>query len=849
MKKTLLTSAIIAFVSMAAVSQQRLVLLEHFTQASCGPCASQNPALKAVLDANQGKVIAIKYQTSWPGTDPMNAANPADAQTRVTYYNVSGVPSSRLDGNVYSGAPSGVTNTVVNNRYGVTSPTDVKIKYRVIDNAAPINDSMALEVKVRAISAIPAGRKLHTVAIERVIEFPTPPGSNGEKKFEYVMKKMFPDGNGTNLPAMAAGDSLTYNFKWSLVRSNGSQAYYDLGQASAVAFVQNNTTKEVNGAGYDAPRPWLSVEMAPGIKPVKVKSDAEQSFTFLAVSKSNQNQTFQFKKVLTGLPAGWTTSVEILGNNITTDTGSFPISANSTIPVIVKLNGPNAGNQNKKINIRIDVNSKEILPGSLKSVKFTAVTPSNVMLLDLPGTALTRFTGVLSAFSQANVALSPEEVAGLDTSGFNVNNIKKIIYSTGGAFSSTLPAERATVFMNYLNSGGKMLVVGQDIGYDLSGSGASPEAEAFFADYMGAEYISDGTTAAIVAQANPEDSLISPFMYSTISLSGTDSYPEQLSVSGTAPNAKTFLKYANDNSAAILNSGPNWKVAFVGFRMEAFGTTGTGATLRNSIFGRILGWLDGNSSIVATPTTNGPLSFCQGSSVTLTSAPGNSYLWNTGVTTPSITVNNTGTFYVQVTTPNGSNLSQALIVTRNSNPTVGTQPLSITKTYGENATFSVSSPTQNVSFQWQVNLGAGFVNISNGGQYAGVTTSTLTISSVTVDNNSNQFRCILTTIEGCTAQSSNAVLTTLSPTSVSDLIGTTPEAYPNPTSSILFVPVNGKVVRVILSDITGKEVMDKLCPVGQSQIEMKVSTLKAGVYLLQTESKEGKSPIQKIVIQ
>jgi hypothetical protein len=180
---------------------------------------------------------------------------------------------------------------------------------------------------------------------------------------------------------------------------------------------------------------------------------------------------------------------------------------------------------------------------------------------------------------------------------------------------------------------------------------------------------------------------------------------------------------------------------------------------------------------------------------------------------------------------------------------VGTQPLSITKTYGENATFSVSSPTQNVSFQWQVNLGAGFVNISNGGQYAGVTTSTLTISSVTVDNNSNQFRCILTTIEGCTAQSSNAVLTTLSPTSVSDLIGTTPEAYPNPTSSILFVPVNGKVVRVILSDITGKEVMDKLCPVGQSQIEMKVSTLKAGVYLLQTESKEGKSPIQKIVIQ
>jgi thioredoxin-like negative regulator of GroEL len=39
---------------------QRVVLLEHFTQASCGPCATLNPAVQTLINANQGKIITIK---------------------------------------------------------------------------------------------------------------------------------------------------------------------------------------------------------------------------------------------------------------------------------------------------------------------------------------------------------------------------------------------------------------------------------------------------------------------------------------------------------------------------------------------------------------------------------------------------------------------------------------------------------------------------------------------------------------------------------------------------------------------------------------------------------------------
>jgi hypothetical protein len=249
MKKALLTSLILIS-GVTASFGQRLVLLEHFTQASCAPCASQNPALKALLDNNTTKVVAIKYQTSWPGTDPMNAANPTDVASRVTYYNVTGVPNSVMDGNFYNGSPGGVNQTKINQRNSVAPGVVTKVSYLILDNAAPLNDSMIVTSTVKATSAVPEGYILRTVAIEREIEFATAPGTNGEKKFESVMKKMLPTASGTTLPAIATGDSVSYTYKFSLVRGNGTDVYYNLGQAAAVAFVQNNTTKEVLGASW-----------------------------------------------------------------------------------------------------------------------------------------------------------------------------------------------------------------------------------------------------------------------------------------------------------------------------------------------------------------------------------------------------------------------------------------------------------------------------------------------------------------------------------------------------------------------------------------------------------------------
>jgi hypothetical protein len=73
--------------------------------------------------------------------------------------------------------------------------------------------------------------------------------------------------------------------------------------------------------------------------------------------------------------------------------------------------------------------------------------------------------------------------------------------------------------------------------------------------------------------------------------------------------------------------------------------------------------------VTPTITPNGPLVFCDGGSVTLTSSSGSGYLWSTGATTPSIVVTTSGNYSVQVTDGLGCQSSPS------SNTTVTIKPL------------------------------------------------------------------------------------------------------------------------------------------------------------------------------
>ena len=100
-------------------------------------------------------------------------------------------------------------------------------------------------------------------------------------------------------------------------------------------------------------------------------------------------------------------------------------------------------------------------------------------------------------------------------------------------------------------------------------------------------------------------------------------------------------------------------------------------------------------------SAGGPVTFCEGSSVTLTSSPGNAYLWSTGAETASINVILSGSYSVRITDANGcqSAVSFATPVTVNSLPALPTITADSPTTFCNGGSVSLNS-SPGMSYLW-----------------------------------------------------------------------------------------------------------------------------------------------------
>jgi hypothetical protein len=201
----------------------RRVVHEMFTGSTCGPCQPADENLEAVLSANPDTSIAIKYQlggdryVSRLATERRMYYLPDVSGYAIPFVHADGVngfhPNDMDDGEAYAQDDFDVF-------AAVPSVLDIEVEHTVTEPDVEITVRLHATEMIKGDALV-----LHAVIIENQTTGNV--GTNGQSEFHDVMQAMVPDGQGTPLEPMEAGESRAIALQYTFAGQYTDQASFD----------------------------------------------------------------------------------------------------------------------------------------------------------------------------------------------------------------------------------------------------------------------------------------------------------------------------------------------------------------------------------------------------------------------------------------------------------------------------------------------------------------------------------------------------------------------------------------------------------------------------------------------
>lgn len=591
MKRTYLIASFIFFAHFSYGQCPKLVLLEDFTQASCQPSANQDLyVLDSILLPSPTKVHHIAYHVYFPGVDPMYSYNTSQIMSRINYYSVTQISEIKLLGNQKTGLPTTFNQDDINNYWSEGSPE--KLEVSEVDNGS----TRTVTIRVKTVGTKPAGSfNILACVIERNKTYAAPPGSNGEKYFPDVFRKMITAGDdGDSFALPAAGNDTTISYTY-----NEDSVNWALGDIGIVAFIQNNSTKEVIQSGSTFNLIPNSTMLYSGPTAVNGSFSNTTSFNFTAGNSGDSSEQFVYK-ITSLMPNDWTSNFIVNGSTYS-DSAIITLGGNSSLPVSLNVI---PGSIAKVGKFTFSITSLTNPGAAVLSKTFFVISGITDLIVNGSGTASGNF-GRASKWQQdyinglAFAGNTSFDVISADflikgTQGWAMNSVKNIFLNIG-ATAPSLTDSLVSRLTDFLNLPGKGLFVsGQDIGYEIwdAASTASPAVKTFYTDYLHAIYANDGSKQDSILTGNTADPVFGGVTAAAVNTAYYGSianfYPDELNASGIG---KVCFYYNNDvnKKAGVYSNNGTSKVVYLGIGIEQLADS----TAKNTILKLSHDWFYG----------------------------------------------------------------------------------------------------------------------------------------------------------------------------------------------------------------------------------------------------------------
>ncbi len=552
----------------------RHLLLEEFTNTSCGPCASQNPGIDAFLEGvGAGNVAAIKIHTDFPGQDdPFFLADPVEHQARRDYYGVSSVPTVIIDGVYPLTWHGGNYYSDVSGLFAPPLEADVAVAL----NGSGGSYTATVEVAGTDELAAPREVTLRAAAVLRYTEYGSAPGSNDETEFHDPALVFLPDAAGTAV-TVEAGSTETFEFPFELTLEDP----WAEDELQVVAFVQDDATLEIlQTATTEMPPPhsFRLVETEP--EGVILEVNETRDYTVWLENSYNLDDVYDIT-LMGDTPAGWTVTWTVAGDAIDGAEAEVPVAEGEAIEIGIHVDPAGvAGWVPLVIHVEPDGADEPVQEVVLTTLTYGAP----VLLVDADGgdDYESYYQAALDAHGSEYVVWRSEtDLPTVDLARFDA-----VVWNAGWYFPHFYEEEQ-TALADYLDGGGKLFISGMDIGWDQcdDASWYSENSDWYQANLHAEDMADDSNLTAVEGVAGE---LLDGLDFDIAGGTGADNqdYPSWIEPIG--PDDELVLQY-NDGSGAAVRAehGTNGgKVVYLAFGFEAIANDAD----RDELLSRVLGW-------------------------------------------------------------------------------------------------------------------------------------------------------------------------------------------------------------------------------------------------------------------
>ncbi|MEO0552864.1 MAG: Ig-like domain-containing protein [Bacteroidota bacterium] len=227
----------------------RTVLIENFRNASQATDTKNNADILFSTYINgideDTDAIVMNYHTDFPGTDPVNDANPIDPSARALFYGFSSSPSISIDGTTSLTGP--ITSDWLTDQVGFRalelSSFDIEI-----DLSVDAGNLIVSPTITQLLPDVGNDLLLYAAILEKDVMVQETVAS-GETVFYYALQKMLPDAAGLAVSINDISNPVEFQ-----LNPNGS---IDTDDMAVVVFIQDEFTKEIYQAALrtDVPVP------------------------------------------------------------------------------------------------------------------------------------------------------------------------------------------------------------------------------------------------------------------------------------------------------------------------------------------------------------------------------------------------------------------------------------------------------------------------------------------------------------------------------------------------------------------------------------------------------------------